>query len=198
MPDQSKTMIIAMTGLLFAAIFIFDVLTPQGLPVFVLYVLPLALTSWPRRRHALYWLAAAASSAAILAYFLTSPLAGVPHWLPILNHATGIGLFWLSAVVIQRQQDLADHLIRMAALEAENKAHSIKEQSLRRQADEIHDLYNRALCGYQSLNNTGLAIMRQVVERHSGHVRVQARSGGGSEFVMMFECRIHQEVKSFP
>jgi PAS domain S-box-containing protein len=75
--------------------------------------------------------------------------------LPILNHPTGIGLFWLSAVVVQRQQNAADHLIHMAALEAEHKAHPMKEHSIRRQADEIHDLYNRAPCGYHSLDITG-------------------------------------------
>lgn len=156
MSNQGVTMIIAMIGLLFAAIFVVDVLTPQGLPFFVLYVLPLALTSLLRRRQIPYWLAAAASSASIIGYFLGSPLAGVPAWLPIINHVIGIGLFWLSAVVIQRQQDMADHLIQMASLEAENKAHLIKEQSLRRQAEQIHDLYNRAPCGYHSLDITGL------------------------------------------
>jgi hypothetical protein len=43
------TMILAMIGSLFAVIFIF-VLTPQGLPLFVLYVLPLAARNgWYRR-----------------------------------------------------------------------------------------------------------------------------------------------------
>jgi signal transduction histidine kinase len=32
-----------------------------------------------------------------------------------------------------------------------------------------------------------LAIVRQVAERHGGHVWVQARPGGGFEFVMTFE-----------
>jgi PAS domain S-box-containing protein len=43
----------------------------------------------------------------------------------------------------------------MAALEAEHKAHPMKEHSIRRQADEIHGLYNRAPCGYHSLDITG-------------------------------------------
>ncbi len=148
-------MVTTIISLLCAVIFIFDILTPQGVPLFVLYVLPIALTSWMRRRDAPYWLAGVASFAALLGYFLSAPLAGVPTWLPIFNHATGIGLFWLSAVVVQRQQDTADHLIHMAALEAEHKAHLMKEHSIRRQADEIRDLYNRAPCGYHSLDITG-------------------------------------------
>lgn len=155
MSNHGMTMITTIIGLLCAIIFVFDILTPQGVPLFVLYVLPIALTFWLRRRYASYWLAAVASSAALLGYLLSAPLAGIPAWLPILNHATGIGLFWLSAMVIQRQQDMAGHLIHMAALEAEHKTHLIEEQSLRRQADEIHDLYNRAPCGYHSLDGTG-------------------------------------------
>jgi hypothetical protein len=38
---------------------------------------------------------------------------------------------------------MTDHLVQVAALEAENRAHLVKEEALERQADEIQDLYNR-------------------------------------------------------
>ncbi|HEX2055759.1 MAG TPA: PAS domain S-box protein [Nitrospiraceae bacterium] len=53
---------------------------------------------------------------------------------------------------------MADHLVQVAALEAENHAHLMKEQALQRQAEEIQDLYNHAPCGYHSLDASGLYI----------------------------------------
>jgi PAS domain S-box-containing protein len=88
-------------------------------------------------------------------YFVSPSLAGVPLWLPITNRAIGVALFWLTAAVIRRQLDMADHLIHVTALEAENRAHLVKEQALQRQADEIQDLYNGAPCGYHSLDAMG-------------------------------------------
>ena len=142
-------------GLLFVAVFLLDVFTPLGLTLSVFYVVPLALSSWLHRREAPYWLAAASSCATAWGYFLSPPLAGIPPWLPVLNRVIGVALFWLTAAVIRRQRDMADHLVRVASLEAENRAHLIKEQALQRQADEIQDLYNRAPCGYHSLDATG-------------------------------------------
>lgn len=140
---------------LFTAVFLLDVLTPLGLPVSVLYVVPLALTSLLQRREAPYWLAGASSVATLGDYFLSPSLSGVPSWLPVINRGICLALFGLTAVVIRRQQDMADHLVHAAAIEAENRSHLEKEEALQKQADEIQDLYNRAPCGYHSLDATG-------------------------------------------
>ncbi|HJR76107.1 MAG TPA: PAS domain S-box protein [Nitrospiraceae bacterium] len=155
MSIQGVAMISGVIALLFTAVFLLDVLTPLGLPLSVFYVVPLALTSLLRRREAPYWLAGASSAATLVGYFLSSSLTGVPNWLPVTNRGIGLALFWLTAAVIRRQQDMADHLVHVAALESENRAHLMKEQALQRQADEIQDLYNRAPCGYHSLDPTG-------------------------------------------
>lgn len=155
MVTAGMTMVTGAIGVLFLAVFLLDVFTPLGLPLAVLYVVPLALSSWLRRRKVPYWLAAISSCATLGGYFVSPPLTGVPPWLPIINRGIGVALFWLTAAVITRQRDMADHLIRVASLEAENRAHLAKEHALQRQADEIHDLYNRAPCGYHSLDSTG-------------------------------------------
>lgn len=142
-------------AVLFTAIFVFDVLTPLGLPVSVFYVVPLALTFKLPRREAPYWLAGASSAATVVDYLLSSSPSGIPSWLPASNRAISVALLWAMAAVIRRQQDIADHLIHVAALEAENRAHLEKQQVLQRQAEEIQDLYNRAPCGYHSLDATG-------------------------------------------
>jgi PAS domain S-box-containing protein len=153
-------------SLLFAAVFLLDIYTPLGLPLFVFYVVPLALSSRVRRREAPYWLAAASTCATFGGYFLSSSLVGVPTWLPIINRGIGIALFWLTASVVRRQRAMADHLVRVASLEAENHAHLMKEQALQRQADEIQDLYNRAPCGYHSLDVTGRYVEVNDTELH--------------------------------
>jgi hypothetical protein len=65
-------------ALLFTAIFLLDVLTPLGLPISILYVVPLGLTSWLRPHEARYWLAGASSAATLCGYFLSPSLSGVP------------------------------------------------------------------------------------------------------------------------
>ncbi|MGE3977870.1 MAG: PAS domain S-box protein [Nitrospira sp.] len=152
---HNSTVMSGVIAALFAAIFLLDVFTPLGLPLSVLYIVPLALTSLLQRREAPYWLAGAASAATLCDYLLSSSIGGIPSWLPVINHGICLALFWLTAVVIRRQQDRADHLIHVATLEAENLAHLAKQQVLQRQADEIQDLYNRAPCGYHSLDATG-------------------------------------------
>lgn len=152
---HNSTVMSGVIAALFAAVFLLDVFTPLGLPLSVLYIVPLALTSLLQRREAPYWLAGAASAATLCDYLLSSSIGGIPSWLPVINHGICLALFWLTAVVIRRQQDRADHLIHVATLEAENLAHLAKQQVLQRQADEIQDLYNRAPCGYHSLDATG-------------------------------------------
>ncbi len=152
---HSSTVMSAVIAALFTAVFLLDVFTPLGLPVPVLYIVPLALMSLLRRREAPYWLAGASSTATLVDYLLDPSLTGVPSWLPLSNRVMCLALFWVAAAVIRRQQDQVDHLIHVAALEAENLAHLAKQQVLQRQADEIQDLYNQAPCGYHSLDATG-------------------------------------------
>lgn len=152
---HSSTVMSGVIAFLFTAVFLLDVFTPEGLPVSILYIVPLALTSLLQRREAPYWLAGAASAATAIDYLLDPSLTGIPSWLPIINRTTCVALLWAMAAIIKRQQEMADYLIHVATLEAENRAHLVKQQALQRQADEIQDLYNRAPCGYHSLDATG-------------------------------------------
>lgn len=152
---RSSMIMSGVIAALFTAVLLLDILTPLGLPISVLYVVPLALTSLLQRREAPYWLAGASSAATLSDYFLSPSISGVPSWLPVINRGICLALFWLTAVVIRRQQDMASHLVHAAAIEAENHAHLVKEEALQRQADEIQDLYNLAPCGYHSLDPMG-------------------------------------------
>ncbi len=54
-------------------------------------------------------------------------------------------------------------------------------------AERIFDLFQRAVSRRVEGTGAGLAIVREVAERHGGHAWVQPREGGGSEFIITFE-----------
>lgn len=54
------------------------------------------------------------------------------------------------------------------------------------QTQRIFQLFQRAVGREVSGTGAGLAIVQQIAQRHGGCARVQAREGGGSEFVLLF------------
>jgi len=60
-----------------------------------------------------------------------------------------------------------------------------------RQAERIFMLFQRAVGRDVEGTGAGLAIVRQVAERHGGQAWVQPRAGGGSEFVITFARPAH-------
>ena len=127
---------------LFAAVFLFGYLHTAGSGrTSVLYVVPLA-----RLARLCYSVAKLRIGSpeqlppqrCAITFLLLFAAAASRSWLPVINRGICLALFWLTAVVIRRQQDRADHLVRVATIEAENHAHLVKEETLQRQADEIH------------------------------------------------------------
>lgn len=60
-------------------------------------------------------------------------------------------------------------------------------------AERIFQLFQRAVGREVEGTGAGLAIVRQVAERHGGRAWVQPREGGGSEFVLTFGTGAHQK-----
>lgn len=60
-------------------------------------------------------------------------------------------------------------------------------------AERIFQLFQRAVGREIEGTGAGLAIVRQVAERHGGRAWVQPREGGGSEFVLTFGPGAHQK-----
>lgn len=55
-----------------------------------------------------------------------------------------------------------------------------------RHAERIFELFQRAVGREVDGTGAGLAIVKQIAERHGGKAWVQAREGGGSDFVITF------------
>lgn len=54
------------------------------------------------------------------------------------------------------------------------------------QAQQIFQLFQRAMGHEASGTGAGLAIVQQVAQRHGRRAWLQPREGGGSEFVLLF------------
>ena len=65
-------------------------------------------------------------------------------------------------------------------------------------AKRIFQLFQRAVGREVEGTGAGLAIVRQVAERHGGRAWVQPREGGGSEFILTFGATNRSERKKAP
>jgi PAS domain S-box-containing protein len=65
-------------------------------------------------------------------------------------------------------------------------------------AERIFQLFQRAVGREVEGTGAGLAIVRQVAERHGGRAWVQPREGGGSEFILTFGATNRSEKKEAP
>ena len=135
-----------------------DTLAPLGLPVWMLYVIPLVLTY----RTPYDWIPTATaglcSGLTFLDYFLSSPMSQVPDWIPILNRLAGTGVLFTTGYLIVQHRRMTKILVATSTLEAEHKALQLKERLLLKSADEIRDLYEHAPCGYHSLDSRGVFV----------------------------------------
>ena len=84
--------------------------------------------------------------------------AGVPTWLPQVSRSFSIVLFPLIAYVVDRQKRLTSELLKSTTMAAEHKDLLDRSQLLRKTAEEVQDLYDRAPCGYHSLDANGLIV----------------------------------------
>ncbi|MBX3237459.1 MAG: PAS domain S-box protein [Nitrospiraceae bacterium] len=137
---------------LIAAIFLLDGFTPLGIPIWVLYLVPLALASRRGADSNTYVVAGTCAFLTALGFVISPQIGGVPLWVPIINRALFSLLLPLLAFLITRHQKLTQELIAHAALQVEHRALQAQESALQKAAADIQDLYDHAPCGYHSLD----------------------------------------------
>ena len=76
--DFSTTRWYLLIGVLIAGVFLIDLAVPNGVAVPMLYVLPLAITAWTRRRAVVVAAAGACLGLTLLGYVLSSSELGPP------------------------------------------------------------------------------------------------------------------------
>ena len=181
----------SMAGLLIAliaGIFVLDILTPLGVVVWILYLIPLGLTLWVANRRATFLVAGMCAVLTVAGFFLSSP---GPLRTSIVNRSMMIVTLGAIAVLVwnekktrhalsreigerlrveeeltvltgtlerrieERTRDLA--VSRVAALNMMEDS-EVAKRAAERAAADVLDLYNRAPCGYHSLDRHGIFV----------------------------------------
>ncbi|MCS6289184.1 MAG: PAS domain S-box protein [Nitrospira sp.] len=157
-PSPRGRAILSLIVVSIGLIFFLDVVTPLGVPVWVLYLIPLILTYQAPVTWIPYLTAGVSAILTLLCLVLSGPITSLPSWMPLLNRAAAVGMFAIIAHLIVQYRRATERLIRTAALEAEHKALQLKESLLLKNAQDVQDLYDHAPCGYHSLNSQGMFV----------------------------------------
>ena len=157
-PSPSGRAILSLVVISIASIFFLDAITPLGVPVWVFYLIPLILTYRAPYTLAPYLTAGACAVLTLLGFALSSPMPHLASWIPLVNRAAALGMFGVIAHLLVQYKQTTALLIRTAALDAEHKALQLKESLLLKNAQDVQDLYDRAPCGYHSLNSQGIFV----------------------------------------
>lgn len=163
-PRVRELGLLAFIAALCGGTFLLDALTPLGIPVWVLYILPLVLTSRTSHRWSSPIVAVLCTSLTALGYTVSPGIPDVPTWLPQVSRSFSLALFPLIAYLVDRQKRLTRELVKSATMAAEHEALLERSQLLKKTAEEVQDLYDRAPCGYHSLDATGLIVAMNQTE----------------------------------
>ncbi|MGB5042105.1 MAG: PAS domain S-box protein [Nitrospira sp.] len=150
--------ILSLIAVSIGIIFFLDAVTPLGVPVWILYLIPLILTYQAPVTWIPYLTAGVCAILTLLCLVPSGPMTTMPSWMPLLNRAAGLGMFAVIAHLIVQYRAATERVIRTAALAAEHKALQLKESLLLKIAQDVQDLYDHAPCGYHSLNSQGMFV----------------------------------------
>lgn len=110
------------------ALFALDVVTPLGVAVWVMYLLPLGLTVWLPQRRAPFLAAAGYTVLLLLGFFVSPP--GLPRSIAFLNRVLGACALWATAWFLYRYTRTAE-----AGVQAEIRTRRHIEERLRASED---------------------------------------------------------------
>src|SRR5574341_2200883 len=88
---------------LIVMVFVLDLLTPLGLVIWTLYVIPLGLASWSSIRSLLPITAGVCSVLVILGYFYSPPGASFEY--VVINRPLGIVMLWAMTFFLWAKRD---------------------------------------------------------------------------------------------
>ena len=97
--DHALTaIIIALTVM----VFILDLMTPLGLALWALYILPLGLTRWSSVRRLPFMLAGTCTALIIVDYLYSPP--GASPDVAIINRGLGVLMVWIAAYFLNSEK----------------------------------------------------------------------------------------------
>ena len=106
MTSIRAALFIPVTIALMVGIFILDSLTPLGVAVWVLYVVPTMLTYWSARPRSVLFVTVAVTVLMFVGHLLSPP--GVAPGLALLNRCLGAGMLWfITAILVKHHLNTA-------------------------------------------------------------------------------------------
>src|SRR5689334_649153 len=100
---QADHTLIGVIAALLVCVFVLDVLTPLGIAIWALYVVPLGLTIWSSIRSLLPITAIVSSVLVLLGYFYSPP--GAPFEYVVINRLLGIVMLWVVVFFLWSKRD---------------------------------------------------------------------------------------------
>lgn len=98
-PTKTDHSVTAVVVVLTVMVFVLDLLTPLGIAIWILYILPLGVTRWSSFRPLTAAVAGACTPLIILGYFLSPP--GIEPEMAIINRLLGIAMLWIAAFFLR-------------------------------------------------------------------------------------------------
>jgi len=99
-------------GLLLGVIAFFDLATPLGIAIGVLYVIVVLLSFWSPTTRFTYWVALISSTLIVAVFFYKPPVAEM--WKVILNRSLSLFVIWVTTFLGVRIKRTEERLIEMA------------------------------------------------------------------------------------
>jgi hypothetical protein len=101
-PKQADHAVIVVIVALTGIVFILDVLTPLGIAIWAMYVLPLGITRWSAIEHLVFIVAGACTALIMLGYVYSPP--GASFEVAILNRGLGVLMVWITAFFLRPER----------------------------------------------------------------------------------------------
>jgi hypothetical protein len=98
-PKKVDHVISVLVVALTASVFVLDVMTPLGIAIWALYVLPLGLTRWSPLGPLTFIIAGACTALIVLGYLYSPP--GASPDVAISNRILGVLMVWITAVFLK-------------------------------------------------------------------------------------------------
>jgi hypothetical protein len=101
-PKQADHAVIVVIVALTGIVFILDVLTPLGIAIWAMYVLPLGITRWSSVSHLGFIVAGACTLLIMLGYVYSPPSAALE--VGIMNRGLGVLMVWITAFFLRHER----------------------------------------------------------------------------------------------
>ena len=101
-PKQTDHALTAIIIALTMIVFILDLMTPLGLAIWALYILPLGLTRWSSVRLLPFMLAGTCTAFIIVGYLYSPP--GASPDVAIINRGLGVVMVWIAEFFLNSEK----------------------------------------------------------------------------------------------